>query len=194
MIVFLKFRACKRCAGMAAAAPRALGQMLLQLGLALACVLTMQAPARAQTDVSATLLDAVKSLPIPGIKDAVNAAVRQASGPANGTGYDLSINGAKAVLYVLGTAPKMSVVLMVNGSTAIPGVFNNTAWNRLGGATLVDPIFSFSTMDYELPTSNLPATLKASMASSIEASQARARPRVAARRTQSGSETAPATK
>lgn len=141
---------------------------LLQLGLALVCVLGMQTPVRAQTsiDVTATLMDAVKSLPIPGIKDAVNAAVRQASGPANGTGYDLSINGAKAVLYVLGTAPKVSVVLMVNGNTAIPGVFNNTAWNRLGGATLVDPIFSFSTMDYELPTSNLPAALKASMASS----------------------------
>ncbi len=145
---------------------QALIRQLMQLAFALSCMVWMQTPAQAQTDVAATLMDAVKSLPIPGIKDAVNAAVRQASGPANGAGYDLSVNGAKAVLYVLGTAPRMSVVLMINGTTAIPGVFNNTAWNRLGGATLVDPIFSFSTMDYELPTSNLPAALKTSMASS----------------------------
>lgn len=163
---FLNFSFSKWLNCYAVACIRLLCQRIGQLGLALACALALQTPAQAQTDVAATLMEAVKSLPIPGIKDAVNAAVRQASGPANGAGYDLSVNGAQAVLYVLGTAPKVSVVLMVNGSTAIPGVFNNSAWKRLGGATLVDPIFSFSTMDYELSTSNLPAALKASMASS----------------------------
>jgi len=162
----LNFRTRERAAVLAAVFCRALGNRLGQLGLALTLALTVQAPAHAQNDVSTNLMEAVKSLPIPGIKEAVNAAVRRASGPANGAGYDLSVNGAKAVLYVLGTAPKMSVVLMINGSTALPGVFNNTAWSRLGGATLVDPIFSFSTMDFELSANDLPDTLKASMASS----------------------------
>ncbi len=142
------------------------GRFLQWLTALAAVVLLVQTPAYAQTDVRASLLDAVTNLPIPGIKTAMAAAVKQAGTAQDNEIYKLSINGTKAYLYLIGKAPAMSALVAVNGSLAIPAVFNNSAWKRLGGASLVDPIFSLSTVNRELVTSTLPEPLKGMLVNS----------------------------
>lgn len=128
---------------------------------ALFTALGVQVPAQAQ-NVNASLREAVSLIPIPGIKDAVLqlfAALKPIPG-ANGYTAKTAIGGTPVMLYVYGDGNRQAILLGINGTIAMPGVFNNSAWRRIAGTTVTDPLFSFATLDYTLTPNDMPAELK----------------------------------
>lgn len=136
-------------------------------------VVTMSAQAQSAPPINPNLKQAVTLIPIPGIKEALNdlfGSLKQASaGGDYSAKTTVSVPGVGDIplqLYFFGDADKQAILLVVNRSIGLPNVFKNRAWKRLAGATLTDPIFAFSTVDFSLSTNEMSADLKKIVANS----------------------------
>ncbi|MGZ3158022.1 MAG: jacalin-like lectin [Burkholderiaceae bacterium] len=137
--------------------------------------LTLATPGHAQSapPINPNLKRAVTAIPIPGIKDAVNTLfdalkqVKPGEYSAKVTVPNVAgIGDIPLQLYFFGDADKQAILLVVNRTIAMPGVFNNRAWKRMAGTTFTDPIFSFSTVDFSLDLSDMSGDLKQIVANS----------------------------
>jgi len=128
-----------------------------------------QTAAHAQTapPVNVNLKQAAALIPVPGIQGAVNDLFG-ALKPMAGGGYmaKTTAGNLPLQLYVFGDADKQAILLVVNGTIAMPKVFNNKAWKQLAGASFSDPIFSLSTVDFSLDAQDMPAEFKQVLANS----------------------------
>lgn len=128
---------------------------------ALWTALGVSSPVQAQ-NINASLREAVTLIPIPGVKDAVIqlfSALKPIPG-ANGYTASTAVGGTPVRLYIYGDGNRQAMLLSINGTLAMPGVFNNSAWRRIAGTTVTDPLFSFATLDYSLTDKDMPAELK----------------------------------
>ena len=112
------------------------------------------------------LKEAAARVPIPGFDKAVTtlyAGLQRGSDGSYSARYTLDAPGIGKVplqMYWFGDAVKQALILVVDRDVSLPQVFNNSTWKRLTGATLSDPIFSFSTVDYALDVRDMPADFK----------------------------------
>jgi hypothetical protein len=131
------------------------------------------AHAQASPPVNANLKRAVTAIPIPGIKGAISTLfdnlkqVKPGDYEAKVTVPNVpGVGDIPLQLYFFGDADKQAIMLVVNRTIAMPGVFNNRAWKRMAGTTFTDPIFSFSTVDFSLDLSDMSGDLKQIVANS----------------------------
>jgi len=140
--------------------------------LALVCLASPYAQAQDAPPVLPALKDAVAHIPIPGISAAMqdlHAALKKGENGGYFAKTTADIPGVGKIplqLYFFGDAAKQALILVVDRDIALPPVFNNKAWKRLAGASLSDPIFSLSTVDYALDIRDMPADFKKIVADS----------------------------
>jgi len=118
------------------------------------------------------LKEAAVNIPIPGFNKAVESLYAALKKDPNG-GYSaqttLNAPGIGSIplqMYWFGDSAKQALFIVVDKELALPKVFNNKAWKRLEGATLSDPIFSFSTVDYALDVRDMPPAFRKVVADS----------------------------
>ncbi|MBI1889284.1 MAG: lectin [Burkholderiales bacterium] len=138
-----------------------------------ALVLTNGAHAQAAPQLNPSLKKAATLIPIPGISGAVNDLFNQLKPLGSGGKYAAStkvnvpgVGDFPLQLYVFGELDRQAIILVVNRTIAMPGVFNNSAWKKLAGSSLTDPIFSLSLGDYSLNTMDMPAEFRQVVANS----------------------------
>lgn len=140
------------------------------IGVLLSIILSVQAneatTASSAPPILPGLQEAVANIPIPGIGDAMHDLYKGLKQGQNG-GYaaktTVNVPGMGTVplqLYFFGNDAKQALILVVDRELALPQVFNNKSWKRLAGASLSDPIFSLSTVDYALDVRDMPADFK----------------------------------
>jgi hypothetical protein len=136
--------------------------------------LMLSAPVLAQAGppVNANLKEALTLIPIPGIKDAVGDLFNQLK-KTDGGDYmaktTVTVPGVGSLplqLYFFGDIDRQAIVLVVNTTIKMPGVFNNSAWKKLAGTTMTDPMFSVSTVDFSLEQKDMPAEFRQVVANS----------------------------
>ena len=112
------------------------------------------------------LKEAVAHLPIPGMSAALqdlHAALKKGENGGYFAKTTADVPGVGKIplqLYFFGDGAKQALLLVVDRDIQLPPVFNNTGWKRLQGATLSDPIFSLSTVDYALDIRDMPADFR----------------------------------
>lgn len=122
--------------------------------------------------INANLKDALYHLPIAGIKTALDSlfgALKkgESGGYAAKTAVDVpGLGSVPLQMYFFGKDEKQALLLVVNKTLSLPPVFNNHTWKKLEGASLSDPIFSVSTVDFLLGVSDMPADFQKVIASS----------------------------
>lgn len=140
----------------------ALAVGLLQLLLSAATAAAPSSP----PPVIPQLKQAAARVPIPGFDKAVEslyAGLVRGSDGSYSAKFTLDAPGIGRVpmqMYWFGDAVKQALILVVDRDVSLPQVFNNSTWKRLTGATLSDPIFSFSTVDYALDVRDMPADFR----------------------------------
>ena len=134
--------------------------LLLNL-VALATPMAHADTAGPKAPINANLKQILSLIPIPGIKGAMNGLVDGLKKGENG-GYaaKAAVNGVPLQLYFFGSGMSQAALLVVDHEIDVPPVFNNRAWKRLEGAKLSGTIFSFSTTDFALDVSQMPADFK----------------------------------
>src|SRR3569623_69739 len=127
--------------------------------------------AGSQAPINANLKEALALIPIPGIKEAINWQVDALKKGENGcyaaktTAKVPGVGDVPLQLFFFGDGVKQAL-LLVDRELGLPPVFNNKAWKTLEGATLSDPIFSFSTVDFALDVREMPADFRKVVADS----------------------------
>ena len=111
--------------------------------------------------ISDNLKKILSLIPVPGIKGAMNGLVDGLKKGQNG-GYaaKATANGVPLQLYFFGSGVSQAALLVVDHEIDVPPVFNNKAWKKLAGAKLSGTIFSFSTTDFALDVSQMPADFR----------------------------------
>ncbi len=118
------------------------------------------------------LKEAVAQLPIPGMSAALqdlHAALKKGENGGYSARATADVPGVGKIplqLYFFGDGAKQALLLVVERDIQLPPVFNNTGWKRLEGATLSDPMFSLSTVDYALDIRDMPADFRKIVADS----------------------------
>ncbi len=131
----------------------------------LACALFLLAMPAAYADapINPNIKEALYHLPVPGIKGALDdlfKALKQGESGGYAAKTTAKIPGVGDIplqLYFFGKDEKQALFLVVDKTIATPKVFNNRAWKQLAGATMRDPIFVLSTVDFMLTVKDMPA-------------------------------------
>jgi hypothetical protein len=141
--------------------------------IALVSLFMLAAPAvQADAPINANIKEALYHLPIPGIQKALDDLFKALKQGENGgyaakTTVDVpGVGKFPLQLYFFGKNEKQALLLVVDRTIAIPKVFNNRAWKQLAGASMSDPIFSLSTVDFTLTAKDMPADFKKVVADS----------------------------
>ncbi len=128
--------------------------------------------AHADAPINPNIKEALYHLPIPGIQKALDDLFKalkqgQSGGYAAKTTVDVpGVGKFPLQLYFFGKNEKQALLLVVDRTIATPKVFNNRAWKQLAGASMSDPIFSLSTVDFALTVKDMPADFQKVVADS----------------------------
>jgi hypothetical protein len=139
---------------------------------ALASFFWTNAQAQNAPPVLPGLKEAVAHIPIPGIAAALqdlHAALKQGENGGYFAKTTADVPGVGKIplqLYFYGDGAKQALILVVDRELQLPPVFNNAGWKRLEGASLSDPIFSLSTVDYALDIRDMPEDFRKIVADS----------------------------
>lgn len=141
--------------------------------IALISLFVLAAPAvQADAPINPNIREALYHLPIPGIQSALDdlfKALKQGESGGYAAKTTVQVPGVGSFplqLYFFGKNEKQALLLVVDRTIATPKVFNNRAWKQLAGASLSDPIFSLSTVDFLLTVKDMPAFFKKVVADS----------------------------
>lgn len=154
-----------------------MNRLWIKVGFALLSGLALHPPVHAQSEpaIPAGLQNALGMLPVPGIKDALGDLITDLKKTACGNGIAGCYTAKKTVaglplqLYFYTRSTNQTFLLVANTRMALPNAFNKKTLGLLDGTQVVDPIFSVSVGDFSLTGKDMPADLRAIVASSYYA-------------------------
>lgn len=127
----------------------------------------LQSQAQNAPAVNPSVREALSLAPIPGLKAELDGLIKALQQPPGFNGYTakktITVAGTPItlLLYLFGDLDQQAVLVVLNGTIAMPGVFNNAAWKKLANTKFKDPIFSYSTIDFDLETGKMNADFQA---------------------------------
>ncbi|WP_372658612.1 lectin [Hydrogenophaga sp.] len=148
-------------------APRGSGATptLLKGVLALLGALAISMPVQAQDvpEITPSLKKLLGGLPIRGIKNEVQGmvgALKKTSCGAQLTGCYMTQSGPLQLYFFTSGAAQQTLLLVVDKSMVMPHLLGEKAQKVLGETSLMSPIISLSTTDYELDNIKMPPALQ----------------------------------